>query len=346
MKRKGDKDRWARYARQVVLPQIGETGQERLANGRVLIVGCGALGSIQASLLARAGMGRIIIADRDVVEEGNLQRQVLFDEKDAAEMLPKAEAAARRLRRVNSTITVKAHVLDVTARNVEGLIAKADLVFDGTDNFETRYLLNDACVKAGVPWIYGGVVGTEGLALAVHPGTGPCLRCLFPHPPPPGVLPTCETAGVLNTVPAVVAAFQVTEGLKHLAGGPETEAPRLLRADPWHGEIRLVEIRRNEACPCCGKREFSYLEGKGSTPTAVLCGRYAVQVSPPEPVRLDLEQLLRRLKRAGEAESNGLMIRFRVEGHELILFPDGRAIVKGTDDEALARSLYARYVGH
>ena len=334
-----------RYARQRVLPEIGEAGQERLARAAVLVVGCGALGSVQASLLARAGVGRIVIADRDVVEEGNLHRQVLFDEGDAAALLPKAEAAARRLRRVNSTITVEARVIDVTARNVEALVEGADLVLDGTDNFETRYLINDACVNARTPWIYGGVVGTEGLAIAVRPGTGPCLRCLFPHPPPPGVLPTCETAGVLNTIPVLIAAFQVTEALKILAGAPP-EAPRLLRADPWHGECRLMEIPRNKGCPCCGEGRFEFLEGGKGSPAAVLCGRYAVQVSPPDPLRLDLERLLPRLRRAGEADSNGLRIRFRAEGLEMILFPDGRMIVKGTSDPARARSLYARYLGH
>lgn len=334
-----------RYSRQRVLPEIGAEGQERLLASSVLLIGAGALGCAQAQLLARAGVGRMRIADRDLVEIHNLQRQLLFDERDAQERLPKAEAAARRLRSANSSLAVEAVVADVTSGNVEALLDGVGVVLDGTDNLETRYLINDACVKRGVPWIYGGAVGTSGMVMAVRPGAGPCLRCLFPEPAPPGSLPTCELSGVLNAAPAVVGALQVVEAIRLLVGAPPRR-PGLLALDLWAGTFRSAAVRRDEACRCCGLRRFDFLEATRAPLAVALCGRHAVQVSPGVSTRLDLAALADRLAAAGAAPHvNGLLVHFQAEGCELLVFPDGRAIVKGTDDPAVARGLYARYVG-
>jgi len=334
-----------RYARQRVLPEIGSEGQEKLLNAAVVVIGCGALGSLQAQLLARAGVGRIRIVDRDVLEMNNLQRQVIFDEEDVAAGLPKAEAAARKLKKINSSIEIEGLVEDVTPRNIEGLIADADLVLDGTDNIETRYLINDACIKHQKPWIYGGVIGTTGMTMPVLPNEGPCIRCLFPDPPPPGSLPTCDTVGVLNTAPATVASIQVTEALKLIVGSGASEH-RLLTIDLWTGSYRFVTVQKNENCPCCGEGRYDFLEAKEVSWTTTLCGRNAVQISPARAVTLSLDDLSKRLAQAGKVSYNGLLLQFQVSDHELVIFPNGRTIVKGTTDEAVAKSLYAKYLGH
>jgi len=255
-----------RYTRQVRLDLLGEEGQQRLLDSSVLVVGCGALGGNLANLLARAGVGRLRVVDRDVPELNNLQRQVLFDEQDVAQGLPKAEAAARKLRMINSTIKVDPHVADVTPANIEELMAGVDLVLDGTDNFETRYLINDACIKHNTPWIYGGVVGTSGMTLDIIPVKGPCLRCLFPDPPPPGSLPTCETQGILGTAPALIAALQVTEAIKLLSHGGEP-SPDLLSIDLWTRSLRQVKVLRNENCPACGQGKLDFLSARQTCPS-------------------------------------------------------------------------------
>jgi adenylyltransferase/sulfurtransferase len=334
----------ARYSRQAILGVIGEAGQRRLARSTVLIVGCGALGGVQAELMARAGIGRLILVDRDVPELHNLQRQLLFDEQDVRERMPKAAAAARRLRAINSEIAIEALVADVMAANVEELLGPADLLLDGTDNFETRYLLNDAAVKAGKPWIYGGVLGTDGTVMAVRPGLGPCLRCLSPEPPDARLLPTCETQGVLNTAVVWVAALQVTEALQLLVRdpGPGFELHSL---DVWHGTTRAVEVARDEACACCVERRFEFLNGERGSSSTVFCGRNAVQVTPENGTAPDFARLRERLEPLGTVTAGGLVLEFTRGGHRMVVFPDGRVLVMGTTDTAEARSLVARYLG-
>ncbi len=338
--RQGRKER---YSRQVVFAELGEEGQRHLSEACAVIVGCGALGSFQADALARAGTGRIVLIDRDYVEWSNLQRQCLFEEADAEEGLPKAVAAARRLGRVNSEIEIVPVVADLTPENVEELLGGAQVVLDGTDNFETRYLINDFCVSRGIAWIYGAAVGSYGVAMPVLPGETACLACVYPEPPA-GDQPTCETAGVLNAAPQFVAAFQAAEALKILAGRRESVTRGILTADLWRGEVRQVAMpARDPECTACGRREFVHLEGSGRAPVS-LCGRNAVQIHERRRP-IDLEALAGRLARLGEVRSNEFAVRFVTPPYELTIFPDGRAIIKGTSDPALARSLYARYVG-
>lgn len=333
-----------RYARQQVLPEIGKEGQERLAGSTVLILGYGALGCVHGELLARTGVGRIRLVDRDLVELTNLHRQIAFDENDALSLTPKVEAAERRLRAINSTIAIEAHALDVTPRNLEPLLDSVDVVLDATDNFETRYLLNDASVKLEKPWIYGGVIGTEGVTMPILPGKGPCLRCLIPAAPMPGSVPTCDTSGVLNAAVAVIASWQVTAALRLLVGSPPPEV-RLTALDPWNGACNSFKVDRAAACPCCWQGKFEFLDAKRTTWTTVLCGRNAVQVTPPQAVTLDARALTERLGRVGRVTRGGLLLRFQTGDVEMAIFPDGRAIIMGTTDEAKARTLYAKYLG-
>jgi len=333
-----------RYSRQILFPGIGEQGQEALLASHAVVVGCGALGSFQASALARAGVGRLTIIDRDYVEPSNLHRQWLFEESDAAEWLPKASAAARRIAAINSAVEVRGIVADLTARNAEELLSTTALILDGTDNFEARYLMNDFAVSRGIPWIYGAAVGSYGLAMPVIPGHTACLRCVYPDPPA-GVQPTCETAGVLNVIISAVASIQVADALKILCGGASQVQPRITTMDLWNGGIRQIAApARDLDCPTCGRREFSYLEER-RRPPVTLCGRNAVQVQERERP-LDLADLRERLAPLGDVRANEFALRFRVEPYEMTIFPDGRAIVKGTNDEGVARSLYARYVGN
>lgn len=334
----------ARYARQAVLGVIGSKGQQRLAASKVAIVGCGALGSTQAELAARAGVGKVIVIDRDVLELHNLQRQLLFDEQDVRDRLPKAVAAARRLRKVNSEIQIEEVVADVTAANVADLVRGADLVLDGTDNFETRFLLNDAAVREGRPWVYGGVLGSDGTVMAVRPGLGPCLRCILPEPPDSGHLPTCETQGVLNTAVAWVAALQVTEALKLLVGDGSAGF-RLHVLDVWRGSVSSIQAQRAEGCVCCGKRLFEFLDASRGSSSTVFCGRNAVQVAPQQPAAPDFDALAERLRPLGPVTLNGLVLEFSPGDHRLVVFPDGRVLVMGTTDPGVARGLVARYIG-
>jgi adenylyltransferase/sulfurtransferase len=332
-----------RYSRQILFQGLGAEGQERLLASKAVIVGCGALGSFHADALARAGVGEITIIDRDYVETSNLQRQWLFDEEDAAQALPKAAAAATKLRRINSGIRVEPRVADLTPENAEELLRPAGVILDGTDNFETRYLINDVAVKYGMPWIYGAAVGSYGVTMPIFPAKTACLACVFPEPPG-GAQPTCDTAGVLNSVTASIAAFQVADAIKILAGRSESVEPRLLTIDVWKNTIRSVGVRsRDPECPACGRREFKYLEAARRRPVT-LCGRNAVQVHESRR-SLDLGELRTALEPLGTVRANEYALRFLCPPYEMTVFADGRAIIKGTEDVGVARSLYARYVG-
>ncbi len=332
-----------RYSRQILFSGLGESGQQNLLRARVAIVGCGALGSFHAAALARAGVGSITIIDRDYVETSNLQRQWLFEESDAEQALPKAAAAQRQIERINSGIAVRAEVADLTASNAADLLGEANLILDGTDNFETRYLINDFAVSRGVPWIYGAAVGSYGLSMPVLPERTACLRCVYPSPPE-GVQPTCETAGVLNVIASLVASYQVADALKILSGRADLVNARITTIDVWQGSTRQIDAPpRDPDCPACGRREFPYLQEIARSPVR-LCGRNAVQIQE-RAHPLNLEELKRRLERLGEVRANEFALRFFAAPYEMTVFPDGRAIIKGTNDTGLARSLYARYVG-
>ncbi|MDT7779177.1 MAG: molybdopterin-synthase adenylyltransferase [Acidobacteriota bacterium] len=335
-----------RYSRQILFEGIGEDGQRRLLGSRVLVVGCGALGSSQVEMLARAGVGRLRVVDRDFVEESNLQRQTMFAERDARERAPKAVAAVRRVAEINSDVECEAVVADVNGSNVERFIEGCDVVLDGTDNFATRFLLNDACVKRGVAWVYGAAVGSYGVTLTIRPLESACLRCVFAEVPAAGSAPTCETAGVIMPIISVVAAVQVTEALKLLTGRTENLQGGLMQFDVWRNEWRRISVGERAAdCPTCVQGRFETLEAEGGDLTTVLCGRNAVQVSPRVSARIDLDALAARLSVAGEVRSNAYLVRLRTGEYELTVFGDARAIVRGTDDAGTARSIYARYVG-
>ena len=330
-----------RYSRQTRFPGIGEAGQQRLLDARVAVVGCGALGSFQAGALARAGIGFLRIIDRDYVELSNLQRQWLFDQCDAEQCLPKSIAAARKIGAINPEIEVEPAVADLTPSNVDDLLGDAALILDGTDNFETRYLINDYAVNRGRPWVYGAAVGSYGISMPIVPGTTACLRCIYPDPPG-GAQPTCETAGVLGSITALIASIQVSEALKILCGVEVSR--RITTVDVWSGEIRqLAQPGPVDGCPACGRRDFPYLNAERRSPVS-LCGRNAVQIH--ERTRpLDLKDLAARLAPLGIVRANEFALRFEMPPFLLTVFPDGRAIVKGTTDVGVARSLYARYVG-
>lgn len=335
-----------RYSRQTLFERVGVEGQRRLRASRVAVVGCGALGSAQVETLARAGVGSLLIADRDFVEESNLQRQTMFTERDARERVPKAVAASRRVSEINSDVECAAEVVDVNASNVERLISGCDLVLDGTDNFSTRFLVNDACVKHGTAWVYGAAVGSYGVTLTIRPGVTPCLRCVFPEEPAAGSAPTCDTAGVLMPIISIVAAVQASEALKLLTGNFESLHGGLMQFDVWRNEWRKIKTGERAAdCPACALRRFDALDAEAGDVTTVLCGRNAVQLTPRRGARLNLEALASRLSAAGEVKSNPYLVRVRAGEYELTVFEDARAIVRGTDDVGLARSLYARYVG-
>ena len=331
-----------RYSRQILFPGIGERGQEALLNAHAVIAGCGALGSFHAAALARAGVGRLTVIDRDYVEPSNLHRQWLFEEADAAEGLPKAAAAERRIARINSSIRARGVIADLTSANAAELLGDADIILDGTDNFETRYLINDFAVSRGIPWVYGAAVASYGIAMPVIPGQTACLRCVYPDPPT-GAQPTCETAGVLNVIVSAVASFQVADALRILTGA--ALRARITTLDLWNGGgIRQIDApARDPECPTCARGEFPYLE-EARRPPESLCGRNAVQISGvARPI--DLAALEVRLEPLGVVRANEYALRFSTGAYELTVFPDGRTIVKGTSDTGIARSLYARYVG-
>ncbi len=340
-------DAGLRYGRQTRFPPLGEQGQRRLREARALVCGCGALGSAAANTLVRGGVGTVRIVDRDVVELGNLQRQVLCDEDDARQALPKAIAAARKLRLANATVAVEPVVADVDHANIERLCEGVDVIVDGTDNFETRFLLNDVAVARGLPWIYGGCVGAEGRTMTVVPGQTPCLRCLLPDCPAPGSTPTCDTAGILGPIVGLIAAIEAVEAMKILSGALEAVSTSLTVVDLWSCRVRQIDVaglRGQVDCPCCKRREFPWLRGEGGSRPAVLCGRNAVQLTPAGP-GVSLEELARRLAGLGPLVQNQFLVRLKVDAYELTVFADGRAIIGGTSDPAVARSLYAKYVG-
>ena len=336
----------SRYARQRILGVIGREGQERLQNSRVTILGAGALGTHVSDALARAGVGYIRLVDRDVPELSNLQRQILFDTSDVENGVPKAAAAASRLASVNPEIEIEPIVTDVNPTNIEKLISDVDLVIDGSDNFELRYLLNDAAVKLGKPWVYGGVISTHGMTMTIRPGTTACLRCVFPESPAPGDAPTCDTAGVLGPAVAMIAAIQSTEAIKLLTGDLEALNPSLIMIDIWELTFRQVALgSSNPDCPACGQHRFAFLDRQAPRQTTELCGSDSIQIVIDPPPQISLEQLAARLKDAGSVSHNAYLLRFKVDGYQLTVFPDGRAIVKGTTDPGEARSIYSRYVG-
>jgi len=329
-----------RYSRQILLPEIGPSGQKALGRSRAVVIGCGALGTHALSFLVRAGVGKVEVVDRDIVEESNLQRQTLFCEEDIGRA--KAKVAEERLRSTNSTIEVRGHVVDLTFANIQGMVRGATVVLDATDNMDTRFLVNDACVKLGIPWIYAGAVGVSGMVMPVIPG-GPCLRCVFPSPPQPGELPTCDTVGIINTLPSAVASLEVTEAFKIMQGKEPSE--ELVFLDVWQGEIQRVKVIKNPECECCGKRNFEFLQARRRKFVASLCGRNAVQIVPSRPLRSGLEPLRKKLSKLGRTEMVDGLLRFRTKGADLTVFPDGRTIVGGTSDIAKAKTVFSKYIG-
>jgi molybdopterin-synthase adenylyltransferase len=332
-----------RYSRQILFKGIGAKGQARLAKARVAIVGCGATGSALASLLARAGVGWIRIIDRDYVEPSNLQRQVLFDEQDAAESLPKAIAAARKIKTFNSEIEVDAHAADLTPDNIEEMLESAQIVLDGTDNFETRYLINDYAVSKGVPWIYTAAVGSYGVVMNVLPSDTACLACVFPDSPT-GMVETCDTSGILNSAVNLAASFSATEAIKSLVGAKDKMRRTLLSFDVWTNDRSEISVAKpREGCRACGERNFVHLAGEGR-PHITMCGRNSVQIHERHRP-IDFAELTGKLTPHGTVKHNEFVLKFWRDPYEMTLFPDGRAIIKGTTDATVARSLYARFIG-
>lgn len=344
-------EQYERYSRQILFAPLGEEGQQRLLESRAVVIGCGALGTVLAGLLVRAGVGRLRLVDRDFVELSNLQRQTLFEEADAREALPKAVAAERRLRAMNSGVTIEGVVADLTPENAAELLGGFPLILDGTDNFETRMLVNDYAVSAGVPWIYAAAVGSYGVTFTVRPGETACLACLVESSgdgsaAAMGMPPeqTCDTAGVLNTAAGVVGALEAAEAVKLLSGHEEALSGRLISCDVWKGQFQSIRVAREPGCRACGRREFRWLEGEAQ-PQVTMCGRDSVQIHERRR-KLDLEELARAIATvASGVRTNGFLLRFAVPPCEVTVFPDGRAVFKGTRDPAVARSLYARYIG-
>ncbi len=332
-----------RYSRQILFREIGSEGQARLAQAKVAVVGCGATGSSLASLLARAGVGSLRIIDRDYVEPSNLQRQTLFDEADASESLPKAVAAARKIATFNSDVHAEGVVADLTPANVTELLSGVHLIMDGTDNFETRYLINDFAVSARIPWIYTAAVGSYGVAMNILPGETSCLACIFPESPN-GMVETCDTSGILNSAVNLMASVSATEGIKLIVGAAAKLRRTLLSWDVWtnqHAEISASRPR--EGCRCCDRREFPHLAGEGR-PHITLCGRNSVQIHEQHR-SVNFQLLTLRLTPHGRVRHNDFILKFWRDPYEMTIFPDGRAIVKGTTDVTVARSLYARFIG-
>jgi molybdopterin/thiamine biosynthesis adenylyltransferase len=339
--------RLARYARQIIFPGIGEAGQLALLQARVTIIGVGATGSVLANHLARAGVGFLRLIDRDFIELNNLQRQLLYDEEDIAALLPKAIAAARKLRRINSSITIEDIVAEVTPANIADFVSDADLVLDGTDNFATRYLINDACVKLVKPWVYCGVIAAYGMTMTIQPHRSPCLRCVMGDMPAPGTVPTCDVAGVVGPIVTLMGSIAATEAIKLIVGRGALNAG-MIYADLWEGSFDRFDLGGPRPdCPTCGRAEYPFLSAEAGARTTSLCGRDAVQVSVIGARSLDLEMLASRLRAGGvdNIRCNPYLLRADIEDYEFTVFGDGRAIIKGTSDEARASTLYARYIG-
>lgn len=329
-----------RYSRQVLLPEIGPEGQRRLGRSKAVVIGCGALGTNALSLLVRAGVGQVTAVDRDVVDLSNLQRQTLFEEADVGR--PKARVAEERLRRINSEIRIKGMVSDLNHANIEGVVKEATVVLDATDNMDTRFLVNDACVKHRIPWVYAGAVGVTGMVMPVIPD-GPCLRCVFPNLPEPGQLPTCDTVGIANTLPTAVASLEVTEAFKIMQG--KEGSRELIVIDIWQEDLQKIRVRKNPVCETCAKHDFKFLKAKERKTLVSLCGRNAVQIRPAKERKHGLVDLRKSLSKAGSAEIMDGVLRFRAKGVELTVFPDGRTIVGGTTDFSKAKTIFSRYIG-
>lgn len=336
----------------MLLPEIGREGQRRLAQSSVAVIGIGALGSVSADLLARAGVGKIRLIDRDFLELNNLQRQVLFDEEDLTNNLPKAVSAQRKLQRINSGIQIEAEPTDLNARTCEELLEGMDLILDGTDNFETRFLINDFCLREKKPWIYAGAVGLKGLTYVILPGEGPCLRCLFEEAPKTGGFETCDTAGILAPAAHIAASFQVTEAIKILVGKKDEVDRRLWKFCIWRKEFKAIDVGARQGdraptsrCSGCLKGEYPYLDRQKGSRTVSLCGRHAVQIIRDEEERLNFQNLAQRLSPLGRVRYNDFLLKASISPFEITVFQNGRAIIQGTDDPAEAKSVYARYIG-
>lgn len=337
-----------RYSRQILFEGIGQAGQEKLLNSKVAVIGCGALGAMQLEMLARAGVKKIRAVDRDFVEFSNLHRQVMFDEKVAQLNIPKAIAACERIGQINSDIETEPMVMDVNHTNIEKLIADVDLVLDGTDNFETRFLINDACIKLNKPWIYGAAVSSYGLTMVILPGTTACLRCVFENLPPPGSAPTCDTAGVILPIIAMIASWQIAEALKILTGNLDRLHNGLIQVDLWQGtytKVNLQGLREHSDCQTCYHHKYDFLEAEKRQLMTTLCGRNAVQIVPSQETKLNLVEIGEKLKALGEVTVNKFLLRAKLSNYEITIFSDGRSIIHGTKDESMARSLYAKYIG-
>lgn len=331
-----------RYSRQVRFRKIGAEGQQKLGYGSVVIIGAGGLGCTIATMLVRAGVGKVRIIDRDIIEYHNLHRQILYTEQDVRNHLPKAIAAEQHLKKVNSSVVVQGIVADVNYSNIEKLISGADIVLDGLDNPETRFIINDASLKLKIPWIYGSAVSAIGQTMNIIPGQTPCLRCLFPNVPPKGVLPTCDTAGVIGPAPAITASLQSTEAIKILLGAPEVNRD-LIVFDLWEGAFHRFQIARRPDCPAC-QGKYDFLTPQMGIRTTVLCGQNSVQVQDPANPGINLTDLAKRLLEKGKVELNGETLRFSINDHNIVIFADGRMLLRNSLDESLARELYVKYI--
>jgi len=338
-----------RYARQSAFQGIGRAGQEKLSTCRVMILGCGGLGSASTSILARAGVGYLKLIDRDFLELNNLQRQILYEEHDVKEGLPKPIAARNKIEYINSTIHVEPVIADVNRFNIEKFIKDVDLVIDASDNFETRFLLNEACVKHNRPWIYGAAIESYGLAMNIIPGKTACFRCIMDNIPQPGSTPTCETVGVLASIVCTIASIQCAEAIKILTGNTKNINRNLISIDVWQNSYETIDVTKENIqknCPVCNQKKFDFLEGKQGSAFTTLCGRNAVQILPFKETKINLAKLAIDLSGLGIVKANEYLIRFEIDSYELSIFPDGRTIVKGTTDTGIARGLYSKYVGN
>ena len=337
-------NRLDRYIRQTAFAELGADGQKQLGRAKVLLAGCGALGSAIAVSLVRSGVGELTIVDQDFPEIINLHRQFLYDEDNVRHKVPKAVVAVQKLSKANSQVKVIPVVTELSANNIEKLARGKDLILDGTDNLDARYVINDYCVKYGVPWIYGGIIGASGMMMVIIPGKSACLRCLFPLPPAPGLVPTCATVGVLNPAPLLIGALESIEAIKYLSGKGKPRTG-LIQFDLWGENFFTTKLERNKSCPACGKKKFEFLEKKQTEYAGRLCGNDAIKVIPPKDLNLDLKALQRKLSRRGKAKYNGWIIEASIKGRRIIIFQDGRAIIDGVSEEPKAISVYHEIIG-
>ena len=337
-----------RYSRQILFQHIDEDRQKKLIDSTVLLIGCGALGTVSSSYLVRAGIGQLRIIDRDFIEENNLQRQILFDEDDILENVPKAIAAQKKLQRINPNIKVEGFVTDINYSNIEELTKDVDIIIDGTDNFETRFLVNDYCVKNSIPWVYGACIGSRGVVMNIIPSMTPCLRCVFETMPQIGSFPTCDTAGVIGPIAGIIASFQVTEAIKILTGNYDSVNKNLLEIDVWETNFRQIdisELKDTNNCPTCKLYNYEFLKAEAGIMTTLLCGKNAIQVMSRNIGNIDLRHLEQRLGSIADVSCNDFMLKFKIKDHAFTVFPDGRAIITGTADTSIAKSLYSKYLG-